>query len=75
MDNDVKKMSNKSLKLIILIESTIIALGALSVILITLFYEDKKHDRRDNSPAFGGSDLHTGDIDSADLGNSAINKY
>ena len=102
-------MTHKSLKLIILTESTVIALGVLAVmlvrdyrsgvldvsdhvkvviqslaclamllffiigstgwlILITLFYEDKIHDRNDNGSAPCGGDMPCSFADNSNMG-------
>jgi len=102
-------MTPKILKLIILTESTVIALGTLFVmlirdyrsgvldlsdpvkavlqslaclamllffiigstgwlILITLFYEDRKHGRNDNGSAPCGSDMPCGSVDNTNMG-------
>lgn len=109
MDNDVEKMTTKIFKIIVLAETTVIALGALSLmlirdyrsglldlsdpikatlqalaclamllffilgstgwmILITLFYEDRKHDRNDNGSAPCGSDMPCGSADNTNMG-------
>lgn len=38
------------------------------LILITLFYEDKKHDRNDNSFAPCGSDMPCSSVDNTNMG-------